>query len=182
LAGQSQGGSGVGALSAEAVQESRAAAARGSVGFSIDGALFDGRLVAEAVHAVTADVVGRFESGLQAGSPAVTRNRFGAGEAWYVATQPSGAGIDTVMSAVVAASGVRPIVTELPSGVEVARRGDLVTVINHGEATVDVDLEGTDAETGAPVERVRLESQGVAFVLSPVPAAASAPAAAAFAV
>ncbi|UYO97578.1 beta-galactosidase [Microbacterium sp. M28] len=177
LAGESTGGNGVGALSAAATQAARAAAARGTVPFSFDGATYGGRLVAEAVRPAGASVLGTFESGLQSGSAALTRNRFGAGEAWYLATQPDAEGLAAVVDALVAASGVRPVVPDVPAGVEVARRGELVTIINHGDDPVEVAVRGTDAETGAAVERVALDSQGVAFVLVPIdaPAAHTAP-------
>ncbi|WP_460796500.1 beta-galactosidase [Microbacterium sp. GXF0217] len=170
LAGESTGGSGVGALSADAAQAARSAAARGTASFSFEGTSHTGRLVAESVHAAGATVLGAFTTGLQAGSPAVTRNRFGAGEAWYVATQPDHDAIAAIVEAVVAASGVRPVVGDLPDGVEAARRGELVTLINHGDDPVVVAVSGTDAESGAAVAQVLLESQGVAFVLSPIEA------------
>ena len=119
------------------------------------------------MHAESAEVVAVFSDGLAAGSPALTRHRHGAGEAWYVSTQPVSEGLDAVVAAVVEASGVRPVVESLPAHVEAARRGDLVTLINHGDDPVEVAIEGTDAETGAVVERVALESQGVAFVVAP---------------
>ncbi|WP_374975775.1 beta-galactosidase [Microbacterium trichothecenolyticum] len=184
LAGLSSGGSGVGALSADAVQAARDAASRGTVTFELDGVEQSGRLVAETVHAAGATVVAAFSSGPQAGAPALTRHRFGSGEAWYTATQPVSNGasaggpsadaLDAVVAAVVAASGVRPVVADLPAGVEAARRGDLVTLINHGDARVEIALDGTDAETGVAVERVVLDPQGVAFVSAP--AATSDPA------
>ncbi|MFB7894618.1 beta-galactosidase [Microbacterium sp. NPDC056044] len=177
LAGESAGAAGVGALSADAVQAARDAAARGTVTFDLDGAEQSGRLVAEAVHATGAGVVASFTSGPQAGSPALTRHRFGSGEAWYAATQPSPDALDAVVAAVVAASGVRPVVADLPAGVEAARRGELVTLINHGDARVEIAIDGTDAETGVAVDRVVLDPQGVAFVTAPVAAGAAAPAA-----
>lgn len=167
LAGPSAGGSGVGALSADAVQAARAAAASGAVQFSLDGVVHRGGLVAESVHPTTAAVVARFASGPASGSAALTRHAFGAGEAWYTATQPVGAGLGAVVDAVVAASGIRPVVEGLPAGVEAARRGDLVTLINHGVAPVEAAIEGVDAETGAATAAVVLEPQGVAFVISP---------------
>jgi len=170
LAGESSGGSGVGALSADATQAARAAAARGTASFSFDGASYSGRLVAESVHATGATILAAFTTGLQAGSAAITRNRFGAGEAWYVATQPDHDALAAVVEALVSASGVRPVVGDLPAGVEAARRGDLVTLINHGDDPALVAVSGTDAETGAAVAQVPLEPQGVAFILSPVEA------------
>ena len=174
LAGQSSGGAGVGALSADAVQAARDAAGRGAVTFDFGGVERSGRLVAEAVHATGATAVATFSSGLQSGSPALTRHRFGSGEAWYTATQPSADAIDAIVGAVVEASGVRPVVADLPAGVEAARRGDLITLINHGDARVEITIDGTDAETGVAVECVVLDGQGVAFVSAPVDTAGAA--------
>ena len=105
---------------------------------------------------------------MQAGSPALTRHRYGSGEAWYAATLPVADAMDAVVATVVAASGVLPVVEGLPAGVEAARRGDLVTLINHGDARVEIAIDGTDAETGVAVDRVVLDAQGVAFVTAPV--------------
>jgi beta-galactosidase len=170
LAAASTGGSGVGA------QGARTGAVAGGVGFRLGDARHAGRLVAETVHAEDAEVVAAFTDGRAAGSPALTRRRHGAGEAWYVATQPTGEGLDAVIAAVVSASGVRPVVEGLPAGVEAARRGDLVTLINHGDDVAEATITGRDAETGHPVNALRLDPQGVAFVVSPVPAAHTGPA------
>ena len=72
------------------------------------------------------------------------------------------------------ASRVTPVVAGLPEKVEVARRGHLVTLINHGDEAVEILLEGTDAETGEPVGRRTLETQAVLFALAPVAAVGSA--------
>lgn len=176
LAGAAAGANGVGALNVDAAHAAHSAAAGGEVSFTLGGSSLTGRLVAEAVHPADASVVATFTSGLRTGSPALTRHRFGAGEAWYVATQPDADGIDAVVSAVVEASGVRPVVDALPAGVEAARRGDLVTLINHGDTAVEVGVTGTDAETGLAVERVVLEAQGVAFLFVPASPDDSAPA------
>jgi len=170
LGGASTGGTGVGAQ----VARSRAVAGD-RVAFRLGGASQSGRLVAETVHAVDATIVASFDDGPNAGGPALTRHRHGAGEAWYVATMPEADGLDAVVAAVVAASGATPVVADLPAGVEAARRGDLVTLINHGDSPVAVAIAGMDAETGAVVDLVDLEPQGVAFVLSPVTAEARAP-------
>lgn len=41
--------------------------------------------------------------------------------------------------------------TGLPETVEVARRGDIVTVINHGAEPVPINVPGTDILTGEDV-------------------------------
>jgi beta-galactosidase len=161
IGGTSAGGTGVGALPTRATQTG------GSVTFRLGSGAYPGRLVAERVHATSADVVAEFTDGLTAGGPALTRHRHGDGEAWYVATQPVAEGLEAVVGQVVRASGVSPVVADLPRDVEAARRGDLVTLINHGDTRVDIAIDGTDAETRAVVDRVRLDPQGVAFVLVP---------------
>ncbi|WP_137845500.1 beta-galactosidase [Microbacterium sp. 2FI] len=170
LGGASTGGMGVGAQVARV-----GTIAGGRVDFSVGGVEATGSLVAEVVHPAGAEVVASFTSGAAAGSPALTRHMYGSGEAWYVATMPDAAGIDAVVGALVAASGVRPIIDDLPAGLEVARRGDLVTVINHGDATVEVGLEGTDAETGAAVVLRALAPQEVLFAWAPVDAEPQTP-------
>ncbi len=169
LGGVSTGGMGVGALSATAVLTEPDTAA-----FRVGGVEGTGNLVAEVVHAEGADVVASFASGPSATGPAVTRHRHGDGEAWYVATVPDAAGADAIVDALLQASGVEPVVADLPAGVEAARRGDLVTLINHGDTAVSVAVSGTDAESGAPLESIALAPQGVAFVRVPVLATVSA--------
>ena len=157
LGGATTGGAGVGA------QTGRSRGGGESVEVRFGDSSFTGRLVAEKVHAEGAEVVASFTDGLAAGSPALTRNPHGRGEAWYAATMPDAAGLDAIVGAVVAASGVRPVVEDLPAGVEAARRGGLVTVINHGSEAVRIDIDGTDAETGQFVGSRELAPQGVLF-------------------
>ena len=114
---------------------------------------FGGTFLAEALVATDADVLATFEDGPSAGRPALTRR----GSAWYVATQPDAAGVDALVGRLLDAAGVRPVVEGLPAGVEVARRGSLVTVVNHNDAPVDIAFG--DIGTLAP--------QGCAFVREP---------------
>ena len=161
LGGATTGGSGVGA------QVARSAGRGATVGVRFGETTVHGRLAAEVVHPIGAEVVASFTDGLAAGSAALTRHRSGGGEAWYVATMPDPAGLDAIVGGVVAASGVLPVAPDLPAGVEAARRGDLVTLINHGDEAVWIEFDGTDAETGAAVGLRELASQGVIFAMAP---------------
>ncbi|WES63027.1 beta-galactosidase [Microbacter sp. GSS18] len=162
LGGASTGGMGVGA------QAERTGAHGETVVFGLGESSHVGTLVAEVVHAETAAVLSRFDGGRAGGSPALTRREHGRGSAWYLATMPGRDGVDAVAAAVIAASGVTGVVDDLPAGVEAARRGDLVTVINHGDEPAEVALTGTDAETGETVSRRVLQPLEVAFVTAPV--------------
>ena len=164
LAGPPASGTGVGALGAVGDGEPETAS------FTLDGRDARGTLVAEAVHAETAEVIATFDDGPNAARPAVTRQRHGDGAAWYVATMPDAAGVDAIVGRLVADRGVRPVIDDLPAGVEVARRGALVTVINHSDETVTVSLNGSDAETGAALGRTALSPQQVVFAFAPIPA------------
>ncbi|MGC5224287.1 beta-galactosidase [Micromonospora sp. DT81.3] len=166
--GGSASGMGVGAQSGPAARGEHG----GSAGFVLDGAPVRGTLVAEVVEAVGADVVASFTDGPSAGLPAVTRHAYGRGEAWYVTTMPDAAGLDALAGAVVDASGVTPVVADLPADVEVARRGDLVTLINHGDEAVWIEVDATDAESGVDIGGRRLDARSVLFALSPETASA----------
>ncbi|GLI26234.1 beta-galactosidase [Agromyces rhizosphaerae] len=157
LGGASTGGSGVGALLGHA------SGPRETVQFALAGVEARGTLVAEVVHPTTAEVVASFGDGRAEGRPALTRNRHASGEAWYVATMPDAAGVDAVVGALVEASGVEPVLPDLPAGVEAARRGDVVTVINHGSEPAVVALNGHDLESGEPIVMRTLGPQEVLF-------------------
>ncbi|WP_250006182.1 beta-galactosidase [Actinoplanes sp. M2I2] len=83
----------------------------------------------------------RTELAYEDGRPAVTSNRFGAGQAWYVSTALDLAG---VLRRAVGAPATRP-------DTEVVRRGDFVFVVNHGTKDIDHPVEGHELITGQAV-------------------------------
>ncbi|WP_308796965.1 beta-galactosidase [Agromyces silvae] len=119
-----------------------------------------GTLLAEELRVTDASVEASFTAGRRAGAPAVTVRAGaggGGGSARYVATIPDEAGVQAVVDHVLAATGVAPVLAGLPEGVEVARRGDVLTVINHGAEPVEVPVRGTDLVSGESVGGVVLE-------------------------
>ena len=120
-----------------------------------------GTLLAEEIHlddAVdpAATVLGSFNGGRLDGQPAVTVRAVGAGQAYYLATIPDAVGTGRVVEHLLREAGVDPVIIGLPETVEVARRGDVLTVINHGPDAVTVSLPGTDIHTGHPAGTVTL--------------------------
>ncbi|NQX03448.1 beta-galactosidase [Rathayibacter sp. VKM Ac-2856] len=103
------------------------------------------------------EVLGRYASGPAAGTPALTERRTGSGAAWYLATIPDDAGMLAVTEWAAREAGIEPVLRTPSPWVEAARRGDVLTVINHGTEPVDVTVSGTDLQTGRPVESVHLE-------------------------
>ncbi len=65
-------------------------------------------------------VIGQYCDDFYAGTPAVTRNAYGEGSAWYVAARIDDEGMEEVYKAVWAAAGLAP--KTLPKGIELAER------------------------------------------------------------
>lgn len=115
-------------------------------------------LWSERGRVVTAEVEASFADGPSAGHPAITRNAWGEGAAWYLATLLSTTDYRALMARVAEAAGVRPpaLVTSPDSSrIEmVRRRGSDATylfVINHGSAPASVEARGTELITGTTV-------------------------------
>jgi beta-galactosidase len=86
-----------------------------------------------------------YVDGPAAGLPAVTRQAFGRGSAWYVSTCLGEDGLDAVLLAAGAEAGISS--RDLPRDVEVVRRGPYLFAINHGPRTELVPATGTELLT-----------------------------------
>ena len=91
-----------------------------------------------------AEVLAIYTDDFYAGLPAVIRNRFGKGEAWYLAARFDD---DALLSLYARLSGSlklpRALETDLPHGVTAHRRGKYVFVENYSGKTVTLSLPGT---------------------------------------
>ncbi|WP_328653817.1 beta-galactosidase [Micromonospora sp. NBC_00330] len=130
----------------------------------------DARLLFELVIPQGAQVIGIYQADFYAGTPAVTRNSFGAGDAWYVAAGLDQAGVSWVVRLVLARHdllGPYPDVPDLESAVRVAADGSrLLFLLNHRAEPVEVTARtgGVDLLTGdrtAPGGALRLPAYGV---------------------
>ncbi|OLE27022.1 MAG: beta-galactosidase [Catenulispora sp. 13_1_20CM_3_70_7] len=77
-------------------------------------------------------------SGPLAGIPAIVRNEYGAGTAWYVATLPEERVVARLLALVCEQAGVEPAVPGLPESVEAVRRGEFVFLLDHGSGEADI--------------------------------------------
>jgi beta-galactosidase len=127
-------------------------------------------LVFELVIPQGAEVVGTYQTDFYAGTPAVTRNAFGAGHGWYVATALDQAGVSWVVRQVLdrhQLTGPYPDVADLETAVRVAPDGTRVLfLLNHRAEPVEVPARsaGVDLLTGTTVESgqtIRLDPYGV---------------------
>ncbi|MFG2095506.1 beta-galactosidase [Streptomyces sp. NPDC048612] len=148
---------------------------------AVGGGDYTGRadLWSEALDLEGAEALARFTDGPLAGRPAVTRHSYGRGTVWYVGTRLEPALMRALLDDVRAAADVRPVLPELPPGVQATVRegagGRHVFLLNHGTETVEVTLpapmrnalaaDGTPG-TGA-VGRITLGARGVAVLTEP---------------
>jgi beta-galactosidase len=130
----------------------------------------ESRLVFELVIPQGAEVAGTYQADFYAGTPAVTRNRFGQGYGWYVATDLDQRGVSWVVRQVLAGhdlAGRYPDVVDLETAVRVAPDGTrLLFLLNHRAEPVEVPAlgDGVDLLTGdraAHGQRIRLDPYGV---------------------
>jgi beta-galactosidase len=130
----------------------------------------DGRLVFEIVLPQDAEPVAVYTDDFYAGTPAVTRNAFGAGEAWYVATHLDPAGVSWVMRRILdrhALRGPYPAVAGLETAERVTPDGAHLTfLLHHGDDPVELTAhaDATELLSGARVAKgdpLRLEPSGV---------------------
>ena len=112
-------------------------------------------LLCDLIHSEGAEVLASYGSDFYKGMPALTVNKFGQGEAWYVATSPDERFMADFMSKLCSDKGIKPL-ANVPSGVEAAERvkGDksFLFLLNHNAEDSKVELEpnagGVDLLTG----------------------------------
>jgi beta-galactosidase len=126
------------------------------------------RLVFEIVQPRGAEPVGTYGADFYAGTPAVTRNRFGEGEGWYVATALDQPGVDHVVRRILARHDLLGPYADHPS-VETATRvapdgTRLLFLLNHAPepARLTAHANATDLLTGKRV------AQGEPLTLDPL--------------
>jgi beta-galactosidase len=135
-----------------------------------EGVEVESRLIFEIVIPQGAEVVGTYQADFYAGTPAVTRNRFGAGDGWYVAAGLDQPGVSWVVRQVLDRhdlAGPYPDVPDLETAVRVTPDGTrLRLLLNHRDEPVEVPAHtgGVDLLTGERVESgrpVTLDPRGV---------------------
>jgi len=125
-------------------------------------------MLCDLLHSEGAEVIAEYGDDFYQGMPVVTRNTFGQGEAWYVASDPEERFLDGLLGQLAAAKNIHPLL-ETPDGVEVSARTkdgkQYLFVMNHNATTQSYDLGVckaqdllTDRELSGSVE---IEGRGV---------------------
>ena len=125
-------------------------------------------LLCDLLHTEGAEVIAEYGEDFYQGMPSLTRNVFGSGEAYYVASDPESSFLDGLVDKIAADKGIEQnLVT--PEGVEVSRRVkdgiSYLFVLNFNKETSSYDLGDVQAEdllTGTSHSgTIQIEGRGV---------------------
>lgn len=134
--------------------------------------MYPAEVLCDLLHTEGAESLSRYEDDFYRGMPALTRNRYGKGAAYYVATRSEPKFYEQFLSDIFAEAGVVPVM-ETPDGVEASVRdnekGRTLFLLNHNAESVEVTLDwdcvdllsGKRYQAG---ETLEMEGRGV-FIL-----------------
>lgn len=140
--------------------------------FSYQGIVYLAKLLCDLSHPEGAEVLSTYEKDFYQGMPAITKNSFGKGEAYYVATRSDRAFYEKFIGTLCKEAGIRSV-TEPQKNLEATIRsnenGRYLFLLNHGEEMLSVILEYSGKEllsgnTYQAGEKAELPAKGV-FIL-----------------
>ncbi|RAJ01150.1 beta-galactosidase [Paenibacillus pabuli] len=105
-------------------------------------------MLCDLLHSEGAEIIAEYGDDFYKGMPVVTRNTFGQGEAWYVASDPEDRFLDDLLAQLAAAKNIDSLL-HTPEGVEVTARTkdgqQYLFVMNHNATAQSYDLGETEA-------------------------------------
>ncbi|WP_405156266.1 beta-galactosidase [Paenibacillus sp. FSL K6-0108] len=125
-------------------------------------------MLCDLLHSEGAEVIAEYGDDFYKGMPVVTRNTFGQGEAWYVASDPEDRFLDGLLGQLAASKKIDSLL-DTPEGVEVTSRTkdgqQYLFVMNHNATAQSYDLgkaEAHDLLTDRSLSgKVEIEGRGV---------------------
>ena len=133
-----------------------------------NGKEYFGRDLCDVLRPGTAKTEGTFLSGFYAGSPAVTRNVFGKGQAFYTAFCAGDDFIADLLLRIIKEKGLEPdINAALPKGVTARKRGELLYIMNFSreEQKISLEKEYTNHLTGEVIKDAVLPKNGYLILI-----------------
>ena len=140
--------------------------------FTYEGTAYPAVLLCDLLHTEGAEALCSYEKDFYAGMPALTRNHFGNGYAYYMATRSNADFYRRLIGDICKEAGIEPLI-EAPELIEVTQRrnqnGTFLFFLNHDTEAHDISLNcaGTDILTDTVYqdgECLQLEAKGVAIV------------------
>ena len=137
------------------------------------------RLWSERLRSTGAEIIASYVDGPLPGIPAITRNSFGAGQAWYAATALDAPSLRDLLRTISAGSGATMLGPESDGSIEVVRRSITGTdsdrsylfVINHGDTDIEIPGTGHEIVTHTRIGSTLRVPAGAVRVLREEPAA-----------
>lgn len=141
--------------------------------FTYHDTTYPASLICDLLHTEGAQSLSEYRQDFYAGMPVLTRNAFGKGISYYVATRSNADFYRTLIGEICEEAGIRPII-DTPNGIEVTRRrnanGTFLFFLNHNTESHDIKLNcsGTDILTDtayAEGDTLTLAAKDVAIIL-----------------
>ncbi|WDQ29995.1 beta-galactosidase [Paenibacillus marchantiae] len=105
-------------------------------------------MLCDLLHSEGAEIIAEYGDNFYKGMPVVTRNTFGQGEAWYVASDPEDRFLDGLLGQLAATKNIASLL-DTPEGVEVTARTkdgqQYLFVMNHNATAQSYDLGKAEA-------------------------------------
>lgn len=140
--------------------------------FRYRGKTYPASMLCDLLHTEGAEALAFYDEDFYAGMPVLTKNAFGKGFGYYVATQSDDDFYRNYLGEICKEAGIEPIM-DTPVGVEVTRRinknGTFIFILNHREDTyvAAMPFAGTDLLSGKIYEKgdiITLEKKDVAIL------------------
>ena len=142
--------------------------------FTWKGARHEAVLLCDLLHLEGAEVLATYEEDFYAGMPVLTKKRYGAGAAYYVAVRSDALFYEALIREICEKAGITPV-AQTPGGVEAVLRvgrdekKEFLFLLNHEkiEQSVPVEQDATDLVTGMEWKKgskLTLPAYGVAIL------------------
>jgi len=128
----------------------------------------------ERLRSTGAEVIASYLDGPLPGIPAITRNRHGAGDAWYLATALEAGALTDLLRTICREARVTAVCPEGDGTIEVVRRAgpaaDYLFIINHGPDDIELPAAGHELVTDETISRIVRVPAGAVRVIREDPA------------